>query len=160
MDPEYNTRRSEAKIKAYKQLKGIIDLDEISEILAKYDVGKEALADIAGFGKATIKRYYEGYIPARKYSDRLLEFLNHELSFINSVEKNKDKLKPVAYHKVTVRCERLREIGNSKTEQITNYIVTQLEEVTPLALEKLLAFSDGVNYALNGTRMIEEDCQA
>lgn len=160
MDPEYNTRRSKAKIKAYKQLKGIIDLDEISEILAKYDVGKEALADIAGFGKATIKRYYEGYIPARKYSDRLLEFLNHELSFINSVEKNKDKLKPVAYHKVTVRCERLREIGNSKTEQITNYIVTQLEEVTPLALEKLLAFSDGVNYALNGTRMIEEDCQA
>ena len=86
--------------------------------------------------------------------------MNHELSFINSVEKNKDKLKPVAYHKVTVRCERLREIGNSKTEQITNYIVTQLEEVTPLALEKLLAFSDGANYALNGTRMIEEDCQA
>ena len=38
--------------------------------------------------------------------------------------------------------------------------MTQLEEVTPLALEKLLAFSDGVNYALNGTRMIEEDCQA
>lgn len=160
VDPEYNTRRSEAKIKAYKQLKGIIDLDEISEILVKYDVGKEVLADIAGFGKATIKRYYEGYIPAKEYSDRLLEFLNHESSFINSVEEHKDKLKSVAYHKVTVRCERLREIGNSKTEQITNYIVTQLEEVTPLALEKLLAFSDGVNYALNGTRMIEEDCQA
>ena len=46
-DIDYNTRRSNAKIKAYKQLKGIIDLDEISEILEKYDVGKEALAEIA-----------------------------------------------------------------------------------------------------------------
>ena len=68
-DVDYNTRRSKAKIKAYKQLKGIIKLDEISEILEKYDIGKEALADIAGFGKVTIKRYYEGFIPAKEYSD-------------------------------------------------------------------------------------------
>ncbi|MZT67118.1 DUF4065 domain-containing protein [Blautia sp. BIOML-A1] len=159
-DVDYNTRRSKAKIKAYKQLKGIIKLDEISEILEKYDIGKEALADIAGFGKVTIKRYYEGFIPAKEYSDRLLEFLNKESSFINAVEISKNKVKPVTYRKITARYERLCEIGNSKTEQIVNYIVTQLEEVTPLALEKLLAFSNGVNYALNGDRMIDEECQA
>lgn len=159
-DIDYNTRRSNAKIKAYKQLKGIIDLDEISEILEKYDVGKEALADIAGFGKATIKRYYEGFIPAKQYSEKLLEFLNQESSFMNAVEVGKNKLKPVTYRKITVRYEHLCEIRDSKTEQIVNYIVTQLEEVTPLALEKLLAFSEGVNYALNGTHMIEEECQA
>ena len=45
-------------------------------ILQKYDVKKEALADIAGFGKAKIKRYIEGYIPARQYSDTLHDFLN------------------------------------------------------------------------------------
>lgn len=159
-DVDYNARRSNVKIKAYKRQKGIIDLDEISEILEKYDVGKEALADIAGFGKVTIKRYYDGFIPAREYSDKLLKFLNDESSFMHSLEENKAKLKPVAYHKVTARYERLCEIENSKTEQIINYIVTQLEEVTPLALEKLLAFSDGVNYALNGTCMIEEESQA
>lgn len=34
---------------------GLITLKEISEILEKYDIGKEILADIAGFGKVTIK---------------------------------------------------------------------------------------------------------
>lgn len=159
-DIDYNARRSNAKIDAYKKLKGIIGLDEISEILEKYDIGKEALADVAGFGKVTIKRYYEGFIPAKEYSDKLLDFLNYESSFMHSVEEQKDKLKPLAYHKVISRYQRLYEIENSKTEQIVNYIVTQLEEVTPLALEKLLAFSDGVNYALNGKRMLEEECQA
>ena len=46
-DIDYNTRRSEEKIEAYKRLKGIILQDDIVEILEKYDVGKEALADIA-----------------------------------------------------------------------------------------------------------------
>ena len=92
-DLDYNTRRSLEKIEAYKKLKGIILEQEIAEILEKYDVGKEALADIAGFGKATIKRYFEGYIPARQYSDTLHEFLNNEEEFYNKVEENKYKLK-------------------------------------------------------------------
>ena len=44
--------------------------------------------------------------------------------------------------------------------RIANYIITHLGEVTPLALEKLLAFSNGVNYALNGEQLIWEESQA
>ncbi|MGN1085304.1 MAG: type II toxin-antitoxin system antitoxin SocA domain-containing protein [Lachnospiraceae bacterium] len=159
-DIDYNSRKSESKIKAYKKQKGIIDIDEISEIMSKYDVGKETLADIAGFGKVTIKRYYDGFIPAKEYSDVLYKMLNDERFFIESVKKNKSKLKEVAYRKIIVRYERLCEIGKSKLDQIVNYIITHLEEVTPLALEKLLAFSNGVNYAMNGNRLIDEECQA
>lgn len=159
-DIDYNSRKSEAKIKAYKRQKGIIALDEISEILRKYDVGKETLADIAGFGKVTIKRYYDGFIPAKEYSDVLYKMLNDESFFMESVRKNEGKLKAVAYRKIMARYERLCEIGKSKLDQIVNYIITNLGEVTPLALEKLLAFSNGVNYAMNGSRLIDEECQA
>jgi len=159
-DIEYNARRSEAKIKAYKRKKGIIDLDEISEILRKYDVGKEALAEIAGFGKVTIKRYYEGFIPAKEYSDILVSILNDERLFINLVENNRYKLKELTYKKILARYERLIEIRDSKIDQITNYIITHLEEVTPLALEKLLFFANGVNYALNGQQLIYDESQA
>ena len=76
-DQQYNERRSEAKIEAYKKLKGIINLAQLTELLEKYDVGKEAMADIAGFGKVTIKRYYEGFIPAREYSEKLLFFFRY-----------------------------------------------------------------------------------
>ena len=51
-------------------------------------------------------------------------------------------------------------MGGSKIDQIANYIVTHMGEVTPLALEKLLSFSNGVNYAVNGEQLIFEDNQA
>lgn len=159
-DIDYNSRRSEAKIHAYKKKKGIIDLFEISELLEKYNIGKEILALVAGFGKVTIKRYYEGVIPAKEYSDILIHLLNDETYFIESVQKNKEKLTDVAYRKIIERYERLVEIKNSKIDQIANYIVVHLGEVTPLALEKLLFFSNGVNYALNGKRLIFENSQA
>lgn len=160
IDLDYNTRRSLEKIEAYKKLKGIILEQEIVEILEKYDVGKEALADIAGFSKATIKRYFEGYIPARQYSDTLHDFLNNEEKFYNKVEENKYKLKENAYRKLMVRYFALKEISDSKINQVANYIITRLGEVTPLALEKLLGFSNGVNYALNGEKLLSEECQA
>lgn len=159
-DIDYNSRKSEEKISAYKKIKGIIDLSEISEILEKYNIGKEALANIAGFGKVTIKRYYDGVIPAKEYSDVLMKLLNDEAYFMKSVQNNKGKLKEVAYKKIFERYERLIEIKNSKIDQIANYIIINLGEVTPLALEKLLSFSNGVNYALNGEQLIYDECQA
>lgn len=159
-DIEYNYRKSEARAEAYKKAIGIITLDEITEILDKYDLGKENLADVMGFGKVTIKRYYEGFYPSKEYSDSLMKLLDNELLFMEMVEKNKDKLKDTAFKKIVQRYQRLRELSNSKILQIANYIVISLEEVTPLALEKLLFFSNGVNYALNGTQLISEQCQA
>ena len=159
-DIDYNSRKSEEKIRAYKKKKGIIDLREISELLEKYNIGKETLACIAGFGKVTIKRYYEGFIPAKEYSDILFKLLNDETYFIESVQKNKEKLTEVAHSKILERYKRLIEIKNSKIDQIANYIIVHLGEVTPLALEKLLFFSNGVNYALNGEQLIFETSQA
>lgn len=159
-DIEYNFRKSEAKIRAYKKKIGIIDIDEISEILRKYNIGKETLSDIAGFGKVTIKRYYEGVIPAKEYSDILIKLLNDEVLFMDFVQKNRDKLKIVAYKKILERYERLTEIRESKIDQIVNYIITHLGEVTPLALEKLLSFCNGINYAVNGKQLIFDESQA
>lgn len=159
-DIDYNSRKSEVKIEAYKEKKGIMRLFEISELLEKYNVGKEALADLAGFGKVTIKRYYEGFIPAKEYSDILYSLLNDEKYFWELLQKNKEKLTEVAYSKILERYERLIEIKNSKIDQIANYIIVHLGEVTPLALEKLLFFANGVNYALNGEQLIFEKSQA
>lgn len=159
-DIDYNSRKSNEKIEAYKRQTGIIDLNGISEILEKYDIGKENLADIAGFGTVTIKRYFDGFIPSREYSEILIKILHDEEYFIKLVEDNKEKLKDVAYRKIISRYERLAEISSSKIDQIANYIITHIGEVTPLALEKLLSFSNGVNYALNGKQLIFEESQA
>lgn len=159
-DIDYNSRKSKARIEAYKKAIDIITIQDISEIMDKYDVGKEALSEIAGFGKVTIKRYFDGYIPQANYSDILFDLLNDEQLFIEKVEENKEKLKDVTYRKIVDRYNRLMEISSSKIEQIANYIIVNLEEVTPLALQKLMSFSHGVNYSKNGTRLINEMSQA
>ncbi len=152
--------KSEAKINAYKKKRGIIMLDEISEILDKYDVGKETLAEIAGFGKATVKRYYEGVIPAVAYSEMLYKLLNDEKAFYAAVKKNREKIKDVKYKRIQQRHDILVKLSNSKVDQIVNYIIVNVEEVTPLALQKLVAFSNGVNYAVNGNQLIDMTCEA
>ena len=159
-DTDYNYRKTDAKIEAYKKTVGLITVDEIDEIIKKYDVGKESLSDIMGFGKVTIKRYYEGFFPSKDYSDKLLDVLNDEEHFMAQVKKNEEKLKGVTLRKINERYKRLTEIKKSKIEQIANYIITQMDEVTPLALEKLLYFSNGVNYVLNGSQLIDEELQA
>ena len=66
------------------------------------------------------------------------------------VQKSKAKLKKVTYNKILIRYGRLVEISESKIDQIANYIVTHLGEVTPLALEKLLSFCNGYKPIDNG----------
>ena len=159
-DKDYIYRKTEECIKAYKKTVGIISTDEVTEIMNKYDVGKEALADIAGFGKATIKRYFDGVIPSKSHSDILYGFLNDEKKFITAVDVNEEKLKDVTLRKIRNRYNVLERISKSKLEQIVNYTIVSMEEVTPLALEKILFFSNGVNYALNGNRLIDENSEA
>ena len=157
---DYNYDKSLSRIKAFKKAKGIIDENGISEIMEKYNVGKEPLSIIAGFGKVTIKRYFEGVIPASEYSNKLKRLLNDEAFFAESFEANISKLNDTTIKKIRKRLEDLHEIKESKINQIVNYIIIRVGEVTPLALEKLLAFAVGVNYALNRTSLIDDECQA
>lgn len=156
----YNYIKAEALINEYKKLNDVITVERIQEILDKYNVSKEGLADIAGFGKVTVKRYFDGFIPSKDYSDLLSSFLDNENLFYEYVEKNREKLKSTAINKIIVRKEELEDISKNKLCQIVNYILYKIQEVTPLALEKILLFANGVNLAINDAPLFEEDMQA
>lgn len=74
-DTDYNIRKSEAKIEAYKRAVGIISLEEIQEILIKYNFSSKELDKIAGFEDGTIEKFFEGYIPTKEKSNTLFELL-------------------------------------------------------------------------------------
>ena len=112
-DIGYNSRKSKAKLEAYKTRQELITLKLITEILRKYDISKEGLADIAGFGKVTIKRYYDGIIPSREYSDILFNILNKEQYFMELVEKNKEKLKNIIMDNLIEAIKQLKKEKNA-----------------------------------------------
>lgn len=159
-DSSYNKRKADASNKAFLRAKGIISTDEIEEIINKYDVGKESLASIAKFGKNTIKRYFEGFYPSKEYSEKLYSLAKDEEFFISCVEEIKTDLKEITYQRIRNRYRELMQLNKSKIEQVANYIVVRVGDVTPLALQKLLYFSEGVNYALNNKQLITDKLEA
>ena len=54
----------------------IITIEEILEILEKYNIGKKPLSLVLGWGEVTIIRYLDGSIPDKLHSDVLFSIKN------------------------------------------------------------------------------------
>ena len=67
---------------------------------------------------------------------------------------------PFGFTVTTEACNRYYDEGKKIGDDIVASIFEKLEEVTPLMLQKLLYFSQGVYSALYGKPIFEEDCRA
>ena len=78
------------------------------------------------------------------------------------LEQNKDKLAESAYKKGISAIEELEALFSvpSKMLMIISYIFEQLGEVTPLALQKILYFIQGLYYSKYGIPLFNDNCQA
>ncbi len=84
-----------------------------------------------GWGEGTLSRFISGDIPSRTYSDTLRRILD-DINGRNS----------------------------SKIESAAKYLLIKLSEITPLALQKLLYYSQGFNKAFSNVFLFSEDCEA
>ena len=153
-------RETEEFFKVYKRTEGIIDIEEIEDILHKYNIGKEPLALALGFGKVTIKRYFDGQFPSKQNSNIMFKALNSIDFMEECIENNKKEIGQTAYKKTKEQIVKLRQIKNSKLEQVANYIINQSRDITPLTLQKLLYFVQGISSLINGKLMFNDMCQA
>ncbi len=140
---------------------GIITTKQIEEILKKYNIGKKPLSLVLGWGEITIIRYLDGQIPERVYSDILLKVLEDPKELLKYVEKNKDLITSVAYKKVVGRIAELRlEEDKSKIYLIAKHIIAKMEDITPLALQKILYYIQGFSLALLDKEMFSDRPEA
>lgn len=78
------------------------------------------------------------------------------------LQESRSAIGETAYKKAMAalkRVERLFELSESMRGCIS-YIFARLEEVTPLALQKLLYYAQGIYLATYDAPLFEEDCQA
>lgn len=151
--------------KAFRLEEHIITVDEISEILRKYKIGKKPLAKLLGWGEVTLIRYLNGdSVPTRPYSDELYKILNDSNYMLEVLEGNKDRITTSAYNKVKNEINAMNKLNikngtDSQVDLVAAYIASKIE-VTPLALQKLLYYAQGFYIAFFGKSLIKEDCQA
>ena len=137
-------------------------LMKILSIPKKYAIGKRPLSLLLGWGEQTFTRYCNGDMPSKQYSDILRRLYNEPLYYNELLQNNKDRMKSnSSYEKSNIAVKNLIGIPeNSKIETVIGYLLYKCEDVTPLALQKLLYYVQGFFYAFNNIFIFEDDCEA
>ena len=146
----------------YRAMEGIVSIEDIERLMKIYKIGKAPLSLALGFGEVTILRYLEGQIPSKEYSDVIKSALGSPAYMKQKLNENRDKLTDTAYKKALMAADSMESLFSvsNKTLRVIAYIFEKLEEVTPLMLQKLLYFIQGIFSALYGKPLFSEDCRA
>lgn len=132
----------------------VISSEEIQEILEKYCIGKKPLAKLLGWGETTIIRYFNGDIPSKEYSDKLLLLKQNPYYFYQVLNQNKQQITRIAYEK-SIRAIYMYVIS-SKASVIVHYMKNQWEGLLPLeGYQCLLYFSQGFYLGMYGKLIFE-----
>lgn len=146
----------------YRKAEGIISIEDIKKLMDIYHIGKAPLSLALGFGEVTIPRYLDGQMPSKSYSDIMKEALSNPGYMKKLLNRNREKVGETAYRK-TIKAigelEGLFEISDKMLISIA-YIFEQMQEVTPLALQKILYFIQGIYMVLFDSCLFPEDCYA
>ena len=146
----------------YREMERLVSISDIESLMKIYKIGKAPLSLALGFGEVTITRYLDGQIPSKEYSDIIREALTSPEFMREKMEANRDKISDTAYNKAydaAVSIQKLFSVSDKMLECIA-YLFEQLEEVTPLMLQKLLYFIQGIHLMLYGKPMFAEECEA
>ncbi|MCM1498192.1 MAG: DUF4065 domain-containing protein [Clostridium sp.] len=146
----------------YREEEGIVTIEDIEKLMKIYKIGKAPLSLALGFGEVTITRYLAGQIPSKEYSDVMRAALSSPAYMKRLLIENRDKIADTAYHKAMTAAMQLENLFSvsEKMLRVISYVFESLKEVTPLMLQKLLYFIQGVYQALYGQPMFIEDCAA
>lgn len=146
----------------YRRAEGLVSVEDINKIMAIYNIGKAPLSMALGFGEITITRYLSGQIPSKEYSDIIKKVLLTPNYMIQLLKENAEKIGNTAYKKAIKAAEEISEMFCMSEKMILtiSYIFERMQEVTPLALQKILYFIQGIYMVKFDKPLFKEDCMA
>lgn len=146
----------------YRRAEGIISTADIKKLMAIYHIGKTPLSCALGFGEITITRYLSGQVPSKDYSDIMQHALSSPEYMDALLEQNKEKIGETAYKKAKKAAAELKKLFDIPEKMLVSiaYIFEQMQEVTPLMLQKLLYYIQGLYVTLFDRPMFQENCAA
>lgn len=146
----------------YRLQEGIVRVEDISNLMEIYRIGKAPLSLALGFGEITITRYLAGQVPSKEYSDVIRNALESSTYMMGKLQENMDKIGETAYKKAMSAAKELEPLFSLSEKMLLtiSYIFKTAEEITPLALQKMLYFIQGIYMVLFGAELFSEDCEA
>jgi putative zinc finger/helix-turn-helix YgiT family protein len=148
---------------AYREKAGIIKVSEIKEIVDQYNTGKRPLSLLLGWGETTLTRYLDGDIPSKSYSETLKKVKKDYNYMLQLAEENRDKVTDKAFADLMEAAKDLQHNKirtEKKIDSVIKYLLKELGEVTPLALQKLLYYGQGFYKTFYDEFLFADDCEA
>lgn len=160
--PGLMDRNTEEIDRQYRLKEGIVSIDDINNLMSLYKLGKAPLSLALGFGEITITRYLLGQVPSKEYSNIIKKALESPKYMIEMLDENLDKIGEAAYKKAKKAAKELEPLFSLSEKMLLaiSYIFKRVEEVTPLALQKMLYYIQGIYMIKYDTPIFEEECQA
>lgn len=146
----------------YRMQEGIVSIEDIKDLMELYKIGKAPLSLALGFGEITITRYLAGQVPSKEYSDIIRCALESPEYMMEKLNENIDKIGETAYRKAMNAAKEIEPLFALSEKMLLSisYIFKKAEEVTPLALQKMLYFIQGIHMVLFGEELFPEECEA
>lgn len=146
----------------YRAAEGIVTIEDIEKLMMIYSIGKTPLSLTLGFGEITITRYLEGQVPSKEYSNVIKKALTSPKFMKKKLLENREKLTEAAFNKAMYAADRIESLFSvsGKVLSVIAGVFQELSEVTPLMLQKLLYFVQGIHLALYNKQVFGEDCRA
>lgn len=147
----------------YRKAENIIEISEIEKLLGMYNIGKAPLSLALGFGEVTITRYLAGQVPSKEYSDIMRHALVSAEYMEKLLEQNRAKVGETAYRKAIIAAKELNKLYEPislKLKAVLFRVFTYVQEITPLMLQKMLYYIQGIYLAINDLELFPEECEA
>lgn len=162
--PDIHDSNLEEINKAY-WLSNVTDIEKALDI---YKIGKRPLSLVLGWGEGTITRYLNGDIPTKQYSQTLQKINDDPGYMMELLELNKKKISDLAYKNCKTAIEVIEKqsgiayykFDQKKIDDVVQYLLYKCVEITPLALQKLLYYSQSFSKVINNVFLFEDDCEA
>ena len=146
----------------YRMRECIVKIDDIYNVMEVYNIGKAPLSLALGFGEITITRYLAGQVPSKEYSDIIRAVLESPTFMVKKLNENAEKIGETAYRKSMKAAKDLEPLFALSEPMLLSisYLFKKVEEITPLALQKMLYYVQGIHMALFGKEAFCEECEA
>ena len=146
----------------YRMQEGLVSIEDINNLMELYKLGKAPLSLALGFGEITITRYLAGQVPSKEYSEIIRKALESPAFMVACLCENREKIGETAYKKAMQAAKELEPMFalSEKMLLAISYIFKRAGEVTPLALQKMLYFVQGIYMVLYNKELFSEECEA
>lgn len=155
---DFNLAQREA---AWRRQNGYLSIQQLEELLTKYNIGKRPFSLALGLGEQTFTNYLNGSIPKKATQQLLSRVYNNPSFYLELVDQNKNLLNEVTLKKTISAANNLINKNEKSLLFIyATYILAKCGDITPLQLQKMLYYTQACFIIFYNKFAFADECEA